>query len=73
VPNYFSIYLILVMLNQGWKGSIIYPMLNVSVLLLSTLIAVIGFRERLTRLNWIGIGLATLSIIVMAYATHPGA
>lgn len=70
IPNYFSIYLMLVMLNQGWKGSIMYPMLNVSVLLLSTIIAVISFREKLNRLNWIGIGLATLSILSIAYAQN---
>ena len=70
IPNYFSIYLMLVMLNQGWKGSIMYPMLNVSVLLLSTIIAVMAFRERLNRLNWIGIGLATLSILTIAYAQN---
>ena len=70
IPNYFSIYLILVMLNQGWKGSIMYPMLNVTVLLLSTIIAVIAFREKLNRLNWIGIGLATLSILTIAYAQN---
>lgn len=70
IPNYFSIYLMLVMLNQGWKGSIMYPMLNVSVLLLSTIIAVIAFREKLNRLNWIGIGLATLSILTIAYAQN---
>jgi drug/metabolite transporter (DMT)-like permease len=70
IPNYFSIYLMLVMLNQGWKGSIMYPMLNVSVLLLSTIIAVIGFHEKLNRLNWIGIGLAALSILTIAYAQN---
>lgn len=70
IPNYFSIYLMLLMLNQGWKGSIMYPMLNVSVLLLSTIIAVISFHEKLNRLNWIGIGLATLSIMAIAYAQN---
>ena len=70
IPNYFSIYLIILMLNQGWKGSIMYPMLNVSVLLLSTIIAVIGFKEKLNRLNWVGIGMATLSVLVIAYANN---
>ncbi len=68
IPNFFSIYLLLVMLNQGWKGSIMYPLINVSVLLLSTLIAVIGFKEKLNRLNWIGIGFATIAILIIAYA-----
>lgn len=70
IPNYFSIYLMMVMLNQGWKGSIMYPMLNVSVLLLSTIIAVVGFKEKLNRLNWIGIGLASISILTIAYANN---
>ncbi len=68
VPNFFSIYLLLVLLNQGWKGSILYPMVNVCVLLASTGAAVLIFSEKLTRVNWVGIGLATLSIIIIGYA-----
>ncbi len=68
VPNFFSIYLLLKMLNQGWNGSILYPLLNVSVLLLSTFIAIIIFHEKLNKLNWIGIGLATASILLISYS-----
>ena len=68
LPNFFSIYLLLYMLNSGWKGSIMYPMVNVSVLLLSTAAGVIFFREKLNRLNWAGIIFATMSILVISYA-----
>ena len=68
IPNFFSIFLLLKMLNQGWNGSLMYPLVNVSVLLLSTIVAVIAFREKLNRLNWIGIGLASAAILVIAYA-----
>lgn len=68
IPNYFSIYLLLVMLNQGWKGSIMYPLVNVSVLMVSTFLGVMFFREKLTRMHWIGIGLATVSILLISYA-----
>lgn len=68
IPNFFSIFLILKMLNKGWNGSLMYPLINVSVLLLSTLVAVIAFREKLNRLNWIGIGLASAAILVIAFA-----
>lgn len=68
IPNFFSIYLLLHMLNSGWKGAIMYPMVNVAVLLLSSAVAVILFREKLNYLNWIGIALATLAILVIAYA-----
>jgi drug/metabolite transporter (DMT)-like permease len=68
IPNFFSIYLLLKMLNQGWDGSVMYPMVNVTVLLLSTFVAVIVFREKLNRINWIGIALASASILIIAYA-----
>ncbi len=68
IPNFFSIYFLMVMLNQGWNGSIMYPLVNVSVLLLSTLVAVFIFREKLNRMNWIGVTFATLAIIFIAYA-----
>lgn len=70
IPNFFSIYLLMVMLNQGWNGSILYPMINVTVLLLSTMVAVMAFREKLSRINWIGIVLATFAILFIAYAHH---
>ncbi len=68
IPNFFSIYLLMVMLNQGWNGSILYPMINVTVLLLSTLTAVMAFREKLSRINWIGVTFATIAILLIAYA-----
>jgi drug/metabolite transporter (DMT)-like permease len=68
IPNFFSIFLLLKMLNQGWNGSLMYPMVNVTVLLLSTIVAVIAFHEKLNRINWIGIGLASASILTIAYA-----
>lgn len=68
IPNFFSIFLLLKMLNQGWNGSLMYPMVNVTVLLLSTIVAVIVFHEKLNRINWIGIGLASAAILTIAYA-----
>ncbi len=70
IPNYFSVYLILVMLKDGWKGSVMYPMLNVSVLLISTLLAVVLFHEKLNRINKIGVAFATISILLIAFARN---
>lgn len=70
LPNYFSIYLILVMLHNGWKGSILYPMLNVSILLLSTILALIIFHEKLRRANWIGVVCSILAILLISYAQN---
>ncbi|HUR30574.1 MAG TPA: EamA family transporter [Saprospiraceae bacterium] len=70
IPNYFSVYLILVLLQDGWKGSIVYPLLNVCVLLLSTLTAVLLFHEALTTINKLGIVLAILAILIIAFAQN---
>lgn len=69
-PNFFSIYLLLHMLNEGWAGSIMYPLVNVTVLVLSALIALLAFRERLSRVNWVGIGLAILAIGLIAWSEN---
>lgn len=70
VPNFFSIYLLLKMLNKGWNGSVMYPMVNVSVLLLSTFAGVILFKEKLNRINWVGVVLASGAILIIAYANN---
>jgi len=70
IPNFLSIFLILVMLKRGWHGSILYPLVNVGVLLCSALVAVGVFRERLSRMNWLGIGLASLAILIIGFAHY---
>ena len=70
IPNYFSVYLVLVLLQNGWKGSILFPLLNVAVLLLSTVIAVILFHEKLSVINKIGIAIAVLAILIIAFAQN---
>lgn len=70
LPNYFSVYLILLLLREGWKGSIMYPLLNVSVLLLSAILAVLLFHEPISRTNRYGILCATLAILIIAIAQN---
>jgi multidrug transporter EmrE-like cation transporter len=42
------------------------PLYNVSVVALSALIGYVFFKERLSALNWAGIALAILSILLIA-------
>lgn len=63
IPNFFSIYLILVLLKKGFEGSVVFPVLNISVLVFATLVGMIAFRERLSKVNIIGIGMAILAIL----------
>lgn len=67
IPNYFSIYfLVLALRSEGFDSSTIFTINNVAIVLLSTLLGIILFREKLIPKNWIGIGLAILSIILVA-------
>lgn len=46
--------------------SVFYPVYNAGVVGLSTLIGAFYFKEKLSNLNWAGVGLALLAILVIA-------
>lgn len=51
-----------------FKNSFIFPVFNVSVVVISALTGYFVFREKLSMRNWIGVGLAVLSIILITFA-----
>lgn len=65
VPNFGSMYFLLRALGVGLDGSLVFPLTNVSIIVATTIGAVALFKERLTAVNWIGIALSALSIILM--------
>ena len=67
IPNYFSIHFLLLGL-KGMPGSEFFPINNTGIVLLSTLLAIVLFSEKLSKLNWAGIVLALFSIILIAAA-----
>lgn len=69
IPNYLSIhFLLLALQNPHMESTMVFPMNNTGIVLLSTLLAIVLFREELTKLNWSGIALALASIILIATA-----
>lgn len=67
VPNYFSIYfLVLALRSEGFESSTVFTINNVAIVLVSTLLGIVLFKERLLRKNWIGIILAIISILLVA-------
>ncbi|WP_299890522.1 EamA family transporter [uncultured Lacinutrix sp.] len=67
VPNYFSIvYLLKALQNEDLNSSTVFTINNVAIVMISTVLGIIIFNERLIRKNWLGIGLAILSIILVA-------
>ncbi|MBP9194145.1 MAG: hypothetical protein KBF57_05640 [Saprospiraceae bacterium] len=66
IPNFFSIYLIVVLLSDGWQGSILFPMLNVAIILMTTLVGLLIFKEDFSRNRKAGIILAIFAIILLS-------
>ncbi len=67
IPNYFSLWtLVRVLADNKGNSSAIFPIVNIGIVLLSTLAALVIFREKLSKLNWCGIALAVMAICLMA-------
>lgn len=68
IPNYFSIYLLMQSYrDSGWKDSAVLAITNVSVVLLSTIIGLILFKEKLSNRKKLGLLCAILAICILAY------
>lgn len=64
--NYASMYTIIKALNSGaLEPSALFPINNLSILTLATLISVVVFKEKLSNKNWIGIILSLLAIFTL--------
>lgn len=66
VPNFFTIYLLLKLINTGLDGSIIFPILNVSIILGSAILGLTLFKEKLSKLQWIGFLLGVICITLIS-------
>lgn len=68
IPNYFSIFFQLKALSAyDNNGALVYPSLNIGIIVLSTLAAILFFREKLSKLNWLGIALAVIVIFLLSH------
>ncbi|HAS44657.1 MAG TPA: hypothetical protein DCS93_29535 [Microscillaceae bacterium] len=68
IPNFFSLYFLLKALSAfNNDGAFIFPILNIGIILLSSILAVILFKERLSRMNQVGIMVAILAMFCIAY------
>lgn len=64
--NYATMYTIVKALNSGiLEPSALFPINNLSILSLSTIVSVLIFKEKLSPKNWIGIALSLLSIFIL--------
>jgi len=69
IPNYAALYYLIKTLNlPGFESSVIFPINNIAIVLGSTLGGYFLFKEHLSRINWLGVLLAIISILLIAFA-----
>lgn len=69
IPNYYSIvFLIKALQTEGFESSTLFTINNVSIVIVSTLVGLLLFKEKFSIKNKVGILLAIIGIILVAIA-----
>lgn len=68
VPNYYSMEFLLKAFKTDIESSALFTINNVGIVILTTVFALIFFKEKLIKKNWIGITLAVISILLVSFA-----
>lgn len=65
--NYFSLlFVVRALASTGAKSAVVFSVINIGVLLLSTFSGAVLFKERFSSINYIGIGLALVAIWLLS-------
>lgn len=67
IPNYGSMLFMMWALGSGLEGSLVFPVADVGIIVATAIGAVTLFRERLSALNWLGVALAAVAILLIAF------
>ena len=68
IPNYFSIFFIIMALKTDMASSVVWPINHVGTVLFTSILGILLFKERMSVRNYVGVGLAIAAIIVIAFA-----
>lgn len=69
VPNYYSIvFLIKALQTEGIESSTLFTINNVGIVIVSTLVGILLFKEQFSFKNKIGVALAIVGIVIVALA-----
>jgi drug/metabolite transporter (DMT)-like permease len=67
VPNYFSLYYLVKMLDsEVFESSTIFTIHNVAIVMVSTLVGILFFKEKISKRNGFGIALALVAILLVS-------
>ena len=69
ITNYYSMYYLLKALNhESLESSTLFTVNNVAIVMTTTLLGLMFFKENISKINWVGIILAILSIVIVTLA-----
>ncbi|MFH2140838.1 MAG: DMT family transporter [Bacteroidota bacterium] len=69
ITNFGTIYFIINALNSNiFDSSILFGINNIGIVAASVIIGLLGFKEKLSGINWIGIFLSFVAILALSYA-----
>jgi len=67
--NYYSmVFLLKALQTKGMESSTLFTINNVAIVIFTTVFALVFFKEKLIKKNWIGIALAIISILLVVSA-----
>lgn len=67
IPNFFSMFLVMKSLESNYlNASTFFPVNNMSIVVLGTMVSIVAFKEKLSKMNTIGIFLSVLAIVLIA-------
>jgi len=68
VVNYFAIYFYMNTLEvDSMQSSVVFPLNNMGIVALVTLVAFFVFKEKLSGMNWAGIALSIIAILLITF------
>lgn len=71
LANYGSLFYLLKALNySGVDSSVVFGIVNLGIILFSVLIGLFVFAEKMMKVNWVGVGIAIISIIIFIFANE---
>lgn len=67
IVNYGSIFCLVSALNfSNWESSMVFPINNVGIVIVTALSSVFIFKEKLSKINIVGIGISVFAILLIA-------
>jgi len=66
VPNFFTIYLLVLLLTRGWDGSMLFPINSVGMLALTVIVSVLLFGEKVDLKKGLGLVFSILAIVLIS-------